>query len=120
MYSRKATPQNFCGGLLVILNKDKFVEVLDEAQASKAFALLKSRMSEVKQVIANPKNDTVGIVNIDANGGTVSVRKDVMLSDIDQILEAQTIERNVSIGLVQLVSEFTEVAPPCRSLVWAD
>jgi 16S rRNA G966 N2-methylase RsmD/mannose/fructose/N-acetylgalactosamine-specific phosphotransferase system component IIB len=78
---------------LVILNKDKFVEVLDEAQASKAFALLKSRMSEVKQVIANPKSDTVGIVNIDANGGTVSMRKDVMLSDIDQILEAQTIER---------------------------
>jgi mannose/fructose/N-acetylgalactosamine-specific phosphotransferase system component IIB len=78
---------------MVILNKDKFVEVLDEAQASKAFALLKSRMSEVKQVVANPKNDTVGIVNIDANGGTVSVRKDIMLSDIDQILEAQTIER---------------------------
>ena len=28
--------------------------------------------------------------------------------------------RNVSIGLRQLVSEFTEVVPPCRPLVWAD
>jgi SAM-dependent methyltransferase len=77
----------------VILNKDRFVEVLDEVQESKTFALLKSRMNQIKRIFANPKNDTVGIVNIDANGGTVSVRKDVLLSDIDQILDAQTEER---------------------------
>jgi 16S rRNA G966 N2-methylase RsmD len=77
----------------VILNKDRFVEVLDEAQESKTFALLKSRMNGIKQILASPKNDTVGIVNIDPNGGTVSVRKDVLLSDISQILDAQTEER---------------------------
>lgn len=77
----------------VILNKDRFVEVLDEAQKSKTLALLKSRMNVIKQILASPKNDTVGIINIDANGGTVSVRKDVLLSDIDQILDAQTEER---------------------------
>jgi hypothetical protein len=31
-----------------------------------------------------------------------------------------TAPRNVSIGLRQLVSEFTEAAPPCRPLVGAD
>ncbi len=77
----------------VILNKDRFVEVLDKAQESKTFALLKSRMNGIKQILASPKNDTVGIVNIDANGATVSVRKDVLVSDIDQILGAQTEER---------------------------
>lgn len=78
---------------IVILNKDRLIEILDEVQTAKTFALLKTKMGEVKQVIANPRNDTVGIINIDANGGTVSVRKDVMLSDIDQIVEAQTVER---------------------------
>lgn len=77
----------------VILNKDRFVQILDEAQKSKTFAMLKSRMSEVRQILANPKHDTVGIVNIDANGDTVSLRKDLLLSDLDQILKAQTIER---------------------------
>ncbi len=87
------TEPRYSGYRIVILNKDRFVEVLDEAQKSKTFAMLKSRMSGVKQILASPKNDTVGIVNIDANGGTVSVRKDILLSDIDQILDAQTEER---------------------------
>ena len=33
---------------------------------------------------------------------------------------ASTAIRNVSIGLVQLVSEFTEAVAPCHPLVWAD
>lgn len=87
------TEPRYSGYGTVILNKDKFVQVLDEARESKTFAMLKSRMSRVRQILASPKNDTVGIVNIDANGGTVSIRKDVILSDIDQILDAQTEER---------------------------
>lgn len=37
-----------------------------------------------------------------------------------QIIGYQKYLRNVSIGLVQLLSEFTEVARPRPLLVWAD
>lgn len=77
----------------VILNKNKFIQVLDEAHETKTLSVLKSRLTEVKRALANPSNDAIGIVNIDANGDTVSLRRDVLLSDIDQILETQTIER---------------------------
>jgi len=77
----------------VILNKDRFIEVLDETLDAKTLAVLKSRVAELKRVLTNLRNDTIGIVNIDTNGDTVSLRRDVLLSDIDQILEAQTIER---------------------------
>lgn len=76
----------------VILNKDRLVQILDETLDIKTFAALKSRVAELKRAFAAPY-DTIGIVNMDTNGDTVSVRRDVLLSDIDQILEAQTIER---------------------------
>jgi len=35
----------------------------------------------------------VGILNIDINGDTISLRRDVLISELNQILESQTLER---------------------------
>jgi len=78
----------------IILNKDKVVEVLDETLDAKTLAVLKSKVAELKRIVTSPRNDSIGIVNISANGDTISLRRDVLSSDLDQILEAQTINGN--------------------------
>jgi hypothetical protein len=43
--------------------------------------------------MTSPRNDREGILNIDNNGDTISLRKDILISELDQILGAQTLER---------------------------
>ncbi|MEW6620465.1 MAG: DNA methyltransferase [bacterium] len=77
----------------IILNKEKFVNVLCEIDTLKDLNSMKAKINGLKNIVTYPKNDREGIVNIDANGDTISVRKDVLVSELDQILEARTSER---------------------------
>ncbi len=86
----EATPPTFG---IAILNKEMFVEILKECSTITELALLKNKVFALKEVIAFPKKDREGLLNIDSNGDTVSLRKDVLISELNQILEAQTIGR---------------------------
>ena len=55
--------------------------------------LLRDKILFLKRIIVSPKDDHEGVLNIDSNGDTVSLRKDVLISELEQILEAQTIGR---------------------------
>jgi len=77
----------------VILNKDKFVQVLDEIDALDNLNSLKNKIIALKQIITYPKNDREGILNIDTNGDTISLRRDVLISELNQILQTKTLER---------------------------
>jgi len=77
----------------VILNKEKFTQVLQETKSLSNLNSLKNRIFTLKNIITYPKNDQEGILNIDANGDTVSLRKDVLISDLNQILESRTLQR---------------------------
>jgi hypothetical protein len=77
----------------VILNKEKFIEVLSEVTTLNDLSSIKNRTFILKDIITNHKKDQEGILNIDANGDTVSLRKDVLTSELNQILESQTLER---------------------------
>lgn len=77
----------------VILNKDRFIEVLSEVSNLTDLTSIKYRLFYLKDIITNHKIDLEGIINIDANGDTVSLRRDILVSELDQILEAQTKER---------------------------
>jgi DNA modification methylase len=77
----------------VILNKEKFVEVLSEIIILNALNLIKHRIIILKDIIINHKSDREGILNIDTNGDTVTLRRDVLTSELNQILESQTLER---------------------------
>ncbi len=78
---------------VAILNKDRFLEILKESNGTSNLSLLKNKVINLKEVIAFPKKDREGLLNIDSNGDTVSLRKDVLISELEQILEAQTIGR---------------------------
>jgi hypothetical protein len=77
----------------VILNKEKFVEVLSEIGNLNDLSSVKGRIFVIKDIITNHRKDQEGLLNIDANGDTISLRRDVLTSELDQILKSQTIER---------------------------
>ena len=77
----------------IILNKEKFLEVLSKLDLSNDLNLLKHKVIDLKNTIVRYKNDEEGIINIETNGDTVSFRSDVLTSELNQILESQTIDR---------------------------
>jgi len=86
----EATPPTFS---VAILNKERFLKILKESDILTDLSLLKNKVTALKGVIAFPKKDREGLLNIDSNGDTISLRKDVLISELNQILEAQTIGR---------------------------
>jgi len=84
------TPRTFH---TVILNKEKFLQSLKELDTITGLTLLKRKVQELKEVIAFPARDQEGLLNIVANGDTVALRKDVLISELQQVIESQTTDR---------------------------
>lgn len=78
---------------VVILNQEKLIEVLEEIEKIDNVNLMKNRILALKAIINNYNNDKEGLLNIDSNGETISLRKDILFSELNQILESQTLER---------------------------
>ena len=78
---------------VVILNQEKLIGVLEEIEKIDNVNLMKNRILALKAIINNYNNDREGLLNIDSNGETISLRKDILFSELNQILESQTLER---------------------------
>jgi len=77
----------------LILNKQKLLQLLYEVDSYNEINTVKGRISALKGSLSYGWKDKEGILNIDKNGDTISLRSDVLLSELDQILEVKTIER---------------------------
>lgn len=77
----------------VILNKDKFIQFLDDVGSLYNISSFKNRIAMLKNIITYPIKDREGILNIDTNGDTSALSRDVLISELNQILEARTLER---------------------------
>lgn len=77
----------------IILNKEKFIQVLREIDNLNVLSTIKNKIIVLKDIISNYQKDNVGILNIDINGDTISLRRDVLTSELNQILESQTLEK---------------------------
>lgn len=77
----------------IIFNKEKLVCFLEGINDQNNPSLLKNKIIALKEIINSPKSDREGLLNIDPNGGTISLRRDVLISELNQILEARTLER---------------------------
>ncbi|MGB4261401.1 MAG: DNA methyltransferase [Candidatus Cloacimonas acidaminovorans] len=78
---------------VVILNQEKLIGVLEEIEKIDNVILVKNRILALKAIINNYNNDKEGLLNIDSNGETISLRRDILFSELNQILESQTLER---------------------------
>ncbi|MEO0119602.1 MAG: DNA methyltransferase [candidate division WOR-3 bacterium] len=92
----------------VILNKDKFVQILEEISNLSDLLLLKNKIIILKEILTGRKKDQIGILNINVNGDTVSLRKDVVISELNQIVKSQTKERAIYY-LKRLIAGIREV-----------
>jgi len=77
----------------IIFNKEELVCFLEEINNQSNPSLLKNKIIVLKELINSPKSDREGLLNIDPNGDTISLRRDVLISELNQILEARTLER---------------------------
>lgn len=78
--------------VFIILNKVKFIGILEKCIASDNINSMKNKVIDLKNIIRTYK-DSEGTLNIDPNGDTVSLRKDILISGLDQILESRTYQR---------------------------
>ncbi|HWC76155.1 MAG TPA: DNA methyltransferase [Blastocatellia bacterium] len=77
----------------VLLDREKFLGLLSEMDAQPDIAVFKRRVSSVREVLTTIDARHEDWLAIDAPEGAVSLRRDVLVSELDQILEARTIER---------------------------
>jgi hypothetical protein len=77
----------------IIFNKEKLVCFLKGINDRSNPSLLKNKIINLKELINSPKSDREGLLNIDSNGDTISLRRDVLINELNQILEARTLER---------------------------
>jgi hypothetical protein len=74
----------------VHVDKDTFVAALSELDSLDGIAELREKTGELKRLIASLRPL---LVDEHPNGDVLSLRRDVLTSELDQILEARTIER---------------------------
>lgn len=77
----------------IIFNKEKFVQALDEINNQNDLTSLKDKILDIRDIIKSPKSDRGGILNIDPSGDTISLRRNILISELNQILESRTLER---------------------------
>jgi DNA modification methylase len=77
----------------IIINKEKFLEILSEISDLNDINYIKKKIFILRDILADCKKDNEGILNIETNGDTISLKKEVLISELNQILESQTIER---------------------------
>lgn len=77
----------------IIFNKEKLVCFLEGINDQNNLSLLRNKIRYLKEIINTPQSDREGLLNIAPNGDTISLRRDVLISELNQILEARTLER---------------------------
>ncbi|NMB99635.1 MAG: DNA methyltransferase [Thermoanaerobaculaceae bacterium] len=82
-----------CSYGAIIINKEKFVEKIEKISNKENILEIRDEIITLKNLISNVKNDTEGLLNIEPNGDTISLRRDILSSELDQILDSQTLER---------------------------
>jgi hypothetical protein len=84
----ESTPSGYTS---IQIEREQLVALLNELEAQDEIASLRNKTAELKALIAK----SAGIAEVDAysNGSVVSLRRDVLNSELDQILDARTIER---------------------------
>ena len=76
----------------IILNKDRLIEEVSEINGINETKEFRSRITNILNSI-NSKEDNLFLLNISGNGDTIEYKKEVLLSDLQQILDSQTLER---------------------------
>jgi len=76
----------------LILNKDRFLEVIVDIEEIEDTKEFKEKINDIIKSLIT-KDDTLYLLNIVGNGDTINYKKEILLSNLHQIIESQTLER---------------------------
>lgn len=76
-----------------IFDRVKFVQAIDDIYGQTDVDSLRRKTLRVRKVVESPERGSGGASKTGPGADTVSLRRDVLVSELDQILEAQTFER---------------------------
>ena len=76
-----------------IINQDMFLEILSKIEEANENSKIKLETKKIIEIVQNPRKDNLGLLNISSNGGTAIINKGLLLNELNQIINAQTIER---------------------------
>jgi DNA modification methylase len=78
-----------------ILNKEIFLEVLSKIEKLNENNEIKFEIEKIINIVKSLETDKFGFLNIISDGDTsnVMIKKEIILRDLDQIIQTQTIER---------------------------
>ena len=93
---------------IVVINKSKFLEILDELLKLQNIQELKIKLKELKTNLRSTNKDKIGILNIDKNGDIIEIRRDYIINELTQIEETLTLKR-AKYYLKRLKKALTEI-----------
>ena len=76
----------------LILNKDRFIEVISEIENVGDFKDFKNWVNKIINSLTT-RDDSLYLLNIVGNGATINYQRDILISSLNQIIESQTLER---------------------------
>lgn len=74
------------------LDRERFLQLLGSATRQARLSSLRKKTATIKQVVSSETGDDK-LFSDGANTDAISLRRDVLISELDQVLEAQTLER---------------------------
>jgi hypothetical protein len=74
----------------VALDRSRFTELLNEATAQRRIAVLRKQVAAIKQTIHEDDRQNA---LFNGNGNSITLRRDVLMAELEQVLAARTIER---------------------------
>jgi DNA modification methylase len=77
----------------IMINQNIFLEVLSKIEELQENDKIKFEIHKIIEIIKNPIKDNFKLLNISLNDNTDIIKKEVLLEDLKQIVESQTIER---------------------------
>jgi 16S rRNA G966 N2-methylase RsmD len=80
-------------GKTMILNKSRLLEVIDDISKKESITQLREVVFDFQRQIKYFNADTKGLFNISTNGDTIKLNQKYLFDELNQIIEAQTLER---------------------------
>ncbi|PIP54861.1 MAG: DNA methyltransferase, partial [Bacteroidetes bacterium CG23_combo_of_CG06-09_8_20_14_all_32_9] len=77
----------------MILNQPKITDILSDLLKKENLNQIKSEVVEIQNNLINFRTDKLGLLNIVSNGESIKVDTKYIATEINQILETQTLER---------------------------
>jgi len=77
----------------MIVNKAKLIEIIQDIAKEESISKLRESVFDLEKQLKDFKGDKNGLFNISANGDTLKLNQRYLFNELNQIIEAQTLER---------------------------